>query len=84
MTEVKVILQPWSKVTQISLLSTFFQTSSHQKSLGQSVKVHVDPPWDQETKVCSNDPGHMTKVAAMLIYVTFSKLLRLGDLKFEI
>ena len=31
-------------------------------------KCHVEPPWDGETKVCSNGPGHMTKVAAMPIY----------------
>ena len=27
------------------------------------------PPWDGGTKVCSNGPGHMTKMAAMPIYV---------------
>ena len=31
-------------------------------------KFHVDPPWDWGTKVCSNGPDHMTKMAAMLIY----------------
>ena len=25
-------------------------------------------PWDGETKVCSNGPGHMTKMATMPIY----------------
>ena len=28
----------------------------------------MEPPWDGGTKVCSNDPGHMTKMAAMPIY----------------
>ena len=29
-------------------------------------RFHVDPPWDDGgTKVCSNSPGHMTKMAAM-------------------
>ena len=32
------------------------------------VKFHVEPPWDGGTKVCSNGPGHMTKMAAMPIY----------------
>ena len=32
-------------------------------------KFHVEPPWDWGTKTFSNDPGHMTKMAAMLIYV---------------
>ena len=31
-------------------------------------KFHVGPQWDRETKVCSNDPGHMTKMASMPIY----------------
>ena len=28
----------------------------------------MEPPWDRGTKACSNDPGHMTKMAAMPIY----------------
>ena len=31
-------------------------------------KFQVEPPWDRRTKVCSNGPGHMTKMAAMPIY----------------
>ena len=31
-------------------------------------KFHVEPPWDGGTKIYSNGPGHMTKVAAMPIY----------------
>ena len=31
-------------------------------------KFHMEPPWDGETKVCSNGLGHMTKMAAMPIY----------------
>ena len=31
-------------------------------------KFHVESPWDGGTKVCSNGPGHMTNMAAMLIY----------------
>ena len=31
-------------------------------------KFHVGPPWDGGTKVCSNGPDHMTKMAAMPIY----------------
>ena len=31
-------------------------------------KFHVDLPWDGGTKVYSNGPGHMTKMAAMPIY----------------
>ena len=32
------------------------------------VKFHVEPPWNGGTKVCSNGPGHMTKMATMPIY----------------
>ena len=28
----------------------------------------MESPWDGGTKVCSNGPGHMTKVTAMPIY----------------
>ena len=32
------------------------------------VKFYMEPPWDGGTKVCSNGPGHMAKMAAMPIY----------------
>ena len=32
------------------------------------VKFHMEPPWDGGTKVCSNGPGNMTKMATMSIY----------------
>ena len=31
-------------------------------------KFHVELQWDGGTKVCSNGPGHMTKMAAIPIY----------------
>ena len=31
-------------------------------------KFHMESPWDGGTKVCSNGPGHMTKMVAMPIY----------------
>ena len=31
-------------------------------------KFHVEPPWDRGTNVCSNGPGHMTKMVAVPIY----------------
>ena len=31
-------------------------------------KFHMESPWDWGMKVCSNGPGHMTKMAAMPIY----------------
>ena len=35
---------------------------------GTEAKLHMEPPWDVGTTVCSNVPGHMTKMAAMPIY----------------
>ena len=32
-------------------------------------KFHMEPPCDGGMKVCSNGPDHMTKMAAMPIYV---------------
>ena len=31
------------------------------------LKFHMETPLDAGAKVCSNGPGHMTKMAAMLI-----------------
>ena len=31
-------------------------------------KFHMEPPWDGGTEACSNDLGHITKMAAMPIY----------------
>ena len=31
-------------------------------------KFHVEPPWDEGMKGCSNGPGHMTNMASMPIY----------------
>ena len=41
-----------------------FQTSSPQIE----AKIHMKSPWDEGTKVYSNSPGHMFKIAAMPIY----------------
>ena len=41
------------------------------------LKFHVETPYDAGTKICSNGPGHMTKMVAMPIYgkKTFKNLL---------
>ena len=31
-------------------------------------KFHMESPWDGRTKICSNSPGLMTKMATMPIY----------------
>ena len=49
-----------------STVSNFFSLETARPI---EAKFHVDPPWDGGMKVCSNGPGHMTKVAAMPIYM---------------
>ena len=49
-------------------VSTFSNIFSSETTGPIEAKFHVEPPWDGETKVCSNSPGHMTKKAARLIY----------------
>ena len=44
-----------------------FQTSSPLKPLDK-FKFHMETPKDAGKKVCSNGPGHMTKMAATPIY----------------
>ena len=48
--------------------STFSNFFSWETAGPIEAKCHVDPPWDGWTKVCSNGPGHMTKMATMPIY----------------
>ena len=45
------------------------------------VKFHMELLWDRGTKVCSNSPGHITKMAAMPIYVKNIKNLLLLNQK---
>ena len=58
----ELIVYPCSGVVR-----SHFQTSS-LKPLGQSKPNYAEPPWEGGTKVYINGPGHMTKMAAMLIY----------------
>ena len=48
--------------------STFSNFFSWETAVRIEVKFHVEPQWGRGTKVCSNDPGHMTRMAAMPIY----------------
>ena len=46
------------------MLSTFSNVfSSETTGPIEARKFHVEPPWDEGTKVCSNGPGHMNKMA---------------------
>ena len=41
---------------------------SSETALPIKAKFYVEPPWEGGTKLFTNDPGHMTKMAAMPIY----------------
>ena len=61
-------------------MSTFSNISSETTGPIEA-KFHMEPPWDGGTKVCSNGPGHMTKMAAMPIYDKNIKNLLLRNQK---
>ena len=48
--------------------STFSNFFSLETARPIEAKFHVDHPWDWGTKIYSNGPGHMTKMATMPIY----------------
>ena len=64
-------------------MSTFSNIFSSEptESIAIEAKLYVEPTWDGGTKVCSNGPGHMTKMAAMHIYGKNLKNLLLRNLK---
>ena len=49
-------------------MSKFSNIFSSETTGPIEAKFHMEPPWDGGTKVYSNGPGHMTKMAAMPIY----------------
>ena len=57
--------RPLSSMCMFSTLSNIFSSETTRPI---EVKFYVTPPWDGGTKVCSNRPGHITKMAAMPIY----------------
>ena len=50
------------------LLPTFSNIFSSETIGLIEAKFHVEPPWDRGTKICSNDPGHITKLATIPLY----------------
>ena len=48
--------------------STFSNFFSLNNSKSVEAKFHLKPSWDRGMKECSNNPGHMTNLAAMPIY----------------
>ena len=62
--KVKVILWPWSKVTQISKLKLVFS-----KTVGSfGTKIHMKAGGRIGMKIYTNELGHMTNMATMPIY----------------
>ena len=49
-------------------MSTFSNILSSETTGPIEAKFHMEPSWDGGTKVYSNYPGHITKMAAMPIY----------------
>ena len=60
-------------------VSTFSNFTSLEIAKLTETKFHVEPPRDRRTKVCSNGPGHMTNMAAMVIYGKNLKTLLLWN-----
>ena len=52
----------------VCMLSTFSNIFSSATTEPIKAKFHTESPWDRGTKVYSNGPGHMTKMAAVPIY----------------
>ena len=52
----------------VCVFSTFSNIFSSETTRPIEAKSYAKPPWDGGTKVCSNGPGHVTKMAVMPIY----------------
>ena len=61
--------------------STFANFFSLEMARPIEAKFHMEPPWDRETKNCSNGLDHMTNMTAMPIYVKTLKNLFLWNPK---
>ena len=48
--------------------STMLKHLLLRNHLADQSQILYEPPWVEGTKVCSRHPGHMTKMAATLIY----------------
>ena len=70
----ELIVYPWNRRPSVRCLSSVVRRSPFSKIFSSETarpikaKFYVEPPWEGETKVYINGPGHMTKMAAMPIY----------------
>ena len=91
MPKVKVIIiqWPWPKVTRIECLWTFSNDFSSETTGSISFKSHKQHLGNRGSKICSDGPDHMTKMAPMIIYCKnfkitfFSRTTQLIGLKFD-
>ena len=72
----------WDFISQCEIWHVCSETTG-----GIEAKFHMESQWDGATKVCSNSPGHITKMTTMSIYgknpktIFFSRTKRLMTLK---
>ena len=59
-------------------VSTFSNIFSSETTWPIEAKLYMEPPWDGGTKIYSNGPGHMTKMAAMPILLKNLKIFFSG------
>ena len=64
----ELIVYPCSGVRRRRRCRPLFSIVFSETTWPIKAKFYVEPPWEGGTKVYINGPGHMTKVAAMLIY----------------
>ena len=57
-----------SRVSDRCPLSYLSKIFSPETTWPIKAKFYAEPSWEGGTKVCTNGPGHMTKIAAMPIY----------------
>ena len=62
-------------------MSTFSNIFSSETAWPIEAKFHMEPPWDGRTKVCTNGPGHITKMAVIFIYGKNFKKIFLSGIK---
>ena len=64
-------------ITMLRRPSTISNIFASETAWPIKVKLHVQPPMGRGTKVYINGPGHMTKMAATLIYMYGKNLLNI-------
>ena len=63
-----IVYQSLRRPSVVRSLSTFSNIFSFETTGPIQLKFHMETPNYAGTKVCSNGPGYMTKMAAMPIY----------------